>query len=90
MKVSELKFLMPKVLMYSPAGTGKTGLALTLGGRCQYADLDGNIDVAFGLNDNLKTERLNVNVEQFLSDDPRKPTALRKQSLSALLLVSQL
>jgi len=74
MKVSDLVSAPPKILIYSGAGTGKTALALTLGESCLYLDLDDNMDVAFGLKDQLQPERLKVEVEQFL-DTPRRTKA---------------
>ena len=69
MKVTDLASLPPKVLIYSPAGRGKTALALTLGERAQVIDMDGNLDVGIGLHDNLREERLKVDVKQFLDDE---------------------
>lgn len=72
MKVHELMSLnIPtKALLYSIPGQGKTELLLTLGDRCQYIDCDGNLEVAFGLHDNLRDVRLNVDIVQFLEEDP--------------------
>lgn len=78
MKVSELASHPPKVLIYGPAGRAKTALALTLGGRCEYLDLDDNMEVAFGLKDNLQHLRLDVNVKQFIDRDATKATAFDK------------
>jgi len=77
-KVKELAAKPPKVLIYGPAGRGKSALALTLGERSQIIDMDGNLDVAFGLHDNLQDERLNVDVKQFLELDPTKGVAFAK------------
>lgn len=74
MKVADLVSAPPKILIYAGAGTGKTALALTLGASCLYLDLDDNMDVAFGLKDNLQKDRLSVEVEQFL-DTPRRTQA---------------
>lgn len=89
MKVAELKALPPKLLIYSPAGRGKTALALTLGARAQYLDMDGNIDVAFGLDDNLRVERLKVDVKQFLDLDPQKATAFTQVDRYLLEVVNK-
>lgn len=75
MKVAELQSHPPKVLIYGPAGRAKTALALTLGDRCEYLDLDDNLEVAFGLHDNLRDQRLAVNVTQYIDRDPTKATA---------------
>lgn len=72
MKLSELPPDKPaKVLIYGPAGRGKTALLLTLGERLQVIDMDDNLEVGLGLNDNLRSERLKVDVKQFL--DPGYP-----------------
>lgn len=75
MKAYELALLPPKPLIYSRPGLGKTALALTLGPTCLYYDLDDNMEVAFGLRDQFRDERLNVEVEQFIDRDPHKATA---------------
>lgn len=69
MNVSELAALPPKVLIYGPAGRGKTALALTLGETAQVLDMDGNLEVGIGLKDNLQSERIKVDVKQFLDND---------------------
>jgi hypothetical protein len=78
MKVGELQSLPPKILIYSRAGLGKTGLALTLGGRALYHDLDDNLEVAFGLDDQFREDRMSVEVKQFLDRDPKKASAFNK------------
>ena len=77
MKLSELPSDKPaKVLIYGPAGRGKTALLLTLGERLQVIDMDDNLEVGLGLNDNLREERLKVDVKQFLDTDyPNKIVA---------------
>ena len=79
MKMHELQKLPPKVLIYSPAGRGKTALMLTLVARCQVLDLDGNLDVGLGLQDNLRDERLAVDIKQFPEDQyPKKAVAFAR------------
>ena len=78
MKLTDLVSKFPKILIYGPPGSGKTGLCLTLGARCEYWDLDDNLEVGFGLNDNLKQQRLQVEVKQFLEPDPKKASAFAK------------
>ena len=75
MKAYELAALPPKPLMYSRPGLGKTALAMTLGEECMYLDLDDNMEVAFGLNDKFKSDRLAVEVRQFIDREPNKCTA---------------
>lgn len=77
MKVSELKALPPKILIYGPAGLGKTALVASMGERGQIHDLDGNIEVA-GMRDNLYDERQSVDVEQFLETNIDKALAYDK------------
>lgn len=72
MKAYELAALPPKILFYSRPGLGKTALAMTLGEDCLYVDLDDNLEVAFGLNDAFKSDRLAVEVQQFLDEKPDK------------------
>lgn len=76
MKASEMQAKPPKILIYGPAGCGKTALFMTLGEAAQLYDLDDNVDVAFGLKDQLQDQRLKVDVQQFLDDDPKKGNAL--------------
>lgn len=78
MKVSELRALPIKLLIYSRAGLGKTALALTLGEKCLYLDMDDNMEVAFGLDDEFKDARLSVEVEQFIDTDHTKAVAFMK------------
>ncbi len=75
MKAYELASLPPKPLIYSRPGLGKTALAMTLGEECMYLDLDDNMEVAFGLRDQFKSDRLAVEVRQFIDRDPKKCTA---------------
>ncbi len=72
MKAYELAALPPKPLIYSRPGLGKTALAMTLGEECLYIDLDDNMEVAFGLHDQFETDRLSVEVKQFLDEKPDK------------------
>lgn len=78
MKPTELASKPPKILLYGPPGRGKTSLFMTLGEKAQLIDLDGNADVALGLNDNLRSKRLECDVKQFLEEDATKATAFRK------------
>lgn len=70
MKAYELAAQPPKILMYSRPGLGKTALAMTLGEECLYLDLDDNMEVAFGLTDAFKSDRLCVEVTQFIDRKP--------------------
>lgn len=71
--LSTLEAKPPKILIYGPAGCGKTVLFLTLGRNAQLLDLDDNVDVAFGLKDSHQPNRLQVDVEQFLDELPSRP-----------------
>lgn len=80
MKAYELAALPPKPLIYSRPGLGKTALAMTLGEECLYIDLDDNLEVAFGLDDSFKSDRLSVEVKQFLDESPNKSDAFDRCS----------
>ncbi len=88
MKVSELQSKPPKILLYGPAGRGKTALFLTLGERAQLVDLDDNLEVGLGLHDNLREERLKVDVKQYVDSNPRKSSVLRKAKAKIIDIVN--
>lgn len=75
MKAADLKEHPPKIIIYSRPGLGKTALAMTLGEDCLYLDMDDNLDVAFGLHDQFREQRLSVEVEQFLETNPNVANA---------------
>lgn len=89
MKVSELKSKPPKILIYGPPGTGKTALVQTLGARGHLIDLDDNLEVGLGLKDNLREERMKIDVAQFLNDNPKKPTAFSECKKHVLSIVNK-
>ncbi|MHA2265671.1 MAG: AAA family ATPase [Candidatus Thorarchaeota archaeon] len=82
--VADLIAMPPKILIYSRAGLAKTALALTLGDRCKYHDLDDNLEVAFGLKDQFTADRQCVDVEQFLDPDPTKANAFMRYKKALL------
>ena len=84
MKAYELSALPPKILIYSRAGLAKTALLMTLGEKLLMHDLDDNMEVAFSLNDKFKTDRMAVEVKQFLDPDPTKATAFARLKKAVL------
>lgn len=84
MRVSDLQSSPINILIYGPPGTGKTALALTLGEAAEVMDMDGNLEVAFGLKDNLKDKRLKVHMNQYL--DTNHLTAVAYSKAKARLL----
>lgn len=76
--IADLQNKPPKVLIYGPPGCGKTALALTLGARSQIIDMDDNLSIGMGLQDNLRNDRLKADVRQFLDSEPKKAVAWAK------------
>jgi hypothetical protein len=89
MKASELAAMPPKILIYSRAGLAKTSLLMTLGEELLMHDFDDNLEVAFSLNDQFKTDRMCVEVEQFLDPDPRKASAFVRYRKKLLDIANQ-
>lgn len=75
MKLSEIKVKAPKILIYGPAGTGKTACALTLGSRAHVVDMDDGLLTGLTLQDKWSEDRQQVDVVQFLEEDPRTARA---------------
>lgn len=69
MKVGESPSKPPKILLYGPAGGGKTALALTLGADAQILDLDDGIMTGITLQDKYTEERKKVELKQFLEPE---------------------
>lgn len=78
MKISDLPRKAPKILLYGPAGRGKTALALTLGARAQVLDLDDGLMTAMTLQDQWTQARQSVDAEQFLEDIPTQARAFQR------------
>ena len=76
-KLSDLTPKAPKILLYSPAGKGKTALALTCGESCQIMDLDDGTVTGVSLKDSFLDSRKSVDVVQFLETDALKATAYK-------------
>ena len=64
----------PKVLIYGPPGTGKTGLIAQASGG-YLADSDKGMRTALNLQDKWTKYRHNIEFDQFLDLDPKKPQA---------------
>jgi hypothetical protein len=68
----------PKVLIYGPAGTGKTALALTLGGRAWVLDTDGGLRSGLSIKDKFAGDRQNVEWKDCVERNPLNPAAYKK------------
>ena len=77
--LADMKILHPKILVYGIAGTGKTALALTLGGCLQVMDMDNGLTTGKTLKDEFYEERMKVNVVGgLLENDPIRGVAFLK------------
>lgn len=74
-KIADFEPLPPKVLLYSPAGGGKSTLVMTAGEKLQLIDLDPGATVALSIHDKFRKERLNVDVVRIRDADPSKAVA---------------
>lgn len=77
-QLKDIESKVPKILIYSPAGTGKTALALSAGADTEILDMDDGVLTGQTLDDKWKEERLKVEVKQFLESDPLKAVAFKK------------
>lgn len=76
MKLSELPQSSPKIFVYSEIGGGKTALGLTLGARCQVADLEAGLTTGLKVQDNFTADRLATDIRLFRDDDASRPGTL--------------
>ncbi len=70
MKLSELQVKAPFIIIYGPPGCGKTALTLTLGESLHLMDLDNGLLTGLTLKDQFQSERLKVDVKQFIEKEP--------------------
>ncbi len=78
MKLSELNLSKPKIILYGPAGTGKTAFVLTGGSRVTVLDCDNGLRTGLTLKDDWTKERLKVEVLEAHEDAPLRATAYLK------------
>lgn len=88
MKLSELKPKAPKILLYGPAGRGKTALSLTYGEGALIIDLDDGLMSGMTINDQFRENRMNVEAIQCHEDDPLRATAFIKAKNEILKVVN--
>lgn len=77
MKITDLESLgrIPKVLLYGPAGSGKTAFAGTGGEHVRFYDFDNGVQTCLRLKDQWYDTRRKVDVKQFLEPDPGRAVA---------------
>jgi len=89
MKVSEIKLNPPKILLIGDFGTGKTALALTVGGIGQVLDLDNGLRTAMTLEDQWTKRRQDVDVKICWETDPIRALAFNKAKSYILDITNQ-
>lgn len=68
---SELTRLPPKILIFGPAGSGKTALTATLGDRLQLLDLERGWTTALTMRDKFTEERAKIDVVECYEEPPQ-------------------
>jgi len=78
MKLSEIPSTPPKILLYGPLGSGKTGLALSGGKKVQLIDLDMGVKTGLTLKDDWAKARMEADVIPCYEDNPSRAYAYLK------------
>jgi len=83
-KLSEREARPPKILIYGPAGSGKTALATTLGEHLQVIDLDDGLGTCFKLEDKFKEDRMSIDAVTITDTKVNKPDSFQKAKRAIL------
>jgi len=78
----------PKILLYGPAGTGKTAL-FSQAVEGFLMDFDNGMYTTLSLNDYFTEKRQNVEFETYTEQDVRKPTAWLKAKAQLIQIMEQ-
>jgi hypothetical protein len=78
MKLSEIPTKPPKVLLYGPLGSGKTGFVLTGGASVQMIDMDEGIQTGKTMKDAWSEQRMQVDILPCYEDNPDRAFAFLK------------
>jgi len=76
-KLSDLKKKPPKIILYGPAGSGKTAFVSTIGKDGYLIDIDGGIETARTLKDDFFETRQGIEVLPCAETDVQRPSAYR-------------
>jgi hypothetical protein len=74
MKLADIPVGPPKILMYGPAGSGKTAFAMTLGDGLRLYDLDYGVEVGRTLKDKFLDARMAVDIVRYDEQQLLSPT----------------
>ena len=77
MKADELKNTPPKIMIYGPAGSGKTGL-VSQANKGYLFDFDGGMLTARNLNDSFSSLRKSIDFDVYRDTKPSNPDGWRR------------
>lgn len=90
MKAKDLKSSDPKILIYGPAGTGKTALVSQASGGYLFSFDSGGMQTALNLQDEFTKYRHSIEFDEFVDTNPDRPSAYRKFKEKLFSFVQQL